>query len=120
MNSSSKSISSSVISVNSCSKLEELQEESLLKLLEEEQEPVKVITPEEETAALELLHDPNLIQRIIKDVRKCGLVGEDTNALVAYLAATSRKTDDPLAVIIQSSSSAGKSSVMKRHSRHDA
>ena len=93
-------------------KLEELQEESLLQLLEEEKEPVKVLTPEEEAAALELLRDPNLIQRIISDVRKCGLVGEDTNALVAYLAATSRKTDDPLAVIIQSSSSAGKSSVM--------
>ena len=93
-------------------KLEELQEEALLQLLEEEKEPVKVLTPDEEAAALELLHDPNLIQRIISDVRKCGLVGEDTNALVAYLAATSRKTDDPLAVIIQSSSSAGKSSVM--------
>jgi hypothetical protein len=32
--------------------------------------------------------------------------------MVSYLAATSRKTEDPLAVIIQSSSSAGKSSVM--------
>ena len=93
-------------------KLEEMQEEALLQLLEEEKDPVKVLTPDEEAGALELLHDPNLIQRIISDVRKCGLVGEDTNALVAYLAATSRKTDDPLAVIIQSSSSAGKSSVM--------
>jgi len=58
------------------------------------------------------LKSPDLIDRIVADVRKSGLVGEDTNALVAYLAASSRKTDDPLAVIIQSSSSAGKSSVM--------
>ena len=93
-------------------KLEAMQEDALLKLLEEEKEPVKVLTAEEEAQAMEFLQDPNLIQRIISDVRKCGLVGEDTNALVAYLAAASRKTDDPLAVIIQSSSSAGKSSVM--------
>jgi len=93
-------------------KLEELQEEALRKLHEPEEEKAQVLTEEEQLEALELLRSPNLIKRIIADVRKSGLVGEDVNALVAYLAASSRKTDDPLAVIIQSSSSAGKSSVM--------
>ena len=94
-------------------KLEELQEANLKKLEEpEEDEKAKVLTEEEQAEALELLRSPQLIERIISDVRKSGLVGEDVNALVAYLAASSRKTDDPLAVIIQSSSSAGKSSVM--------
>ena len=40
------------------------------------------------------------------------MVGEKTNKLVAYLAATSRKLDSPLAVLVQSSSAAGKSSLM--------
>jgi hypothetical protein len=41
-----------------------------------------------------------------------GVVGEETNKLVGYLAGVSRKLDKPLAVIIQSSSAAGKSSLM--------
>jgi DNA primase catalytic core len=94
-------------------KLEELQEEQIKKELEPVEDEAQVALTEEETAeALELLRSPQLAERIISDVRKAGLVGEDVNALVAYLAASSRKTDDPLAVIIQSSSSAGKSSVM--------
>jgi len=39
-------------------------------------------------------------------------VGEATNLLAGYLAAVSRKLDAPLAVLIQSSSAAGKSSLM--------
>jgi DNA primase len=66
----------------------------------------------ERAAALELLRDPKLFERILSDFRRSGLVGEETNKLVGYLAATSRKLDEPLAVIIQSSSAAGKSSLM--------
>ncbi len=56
--------------------------------------------------------DPKLLERILDDFDKCGVVGERTNKLVGYLAATSRKLDAPLAVVIQSSSAAGKSSLM--------
>ena len=55
---------------------------------------------------------PNLLERILADFDACGVVGEDTNKLVGYLAAVSRKLDRPLAVMIQSSSAAGKSSLM--------
>ena len=41
-----------------------------------------------------------------------GLVGEPSNALVAYLACISRKLSAPLAVLIQSTSAAGKSILM--------
>jgi len=41
------------------------------------------------------------------------VVGETTNKLVGYLAAISRKLDQPLAIIIQSSSAAGKTSLME-------
>ena len=39
-------------------------------------------------------------------------MGEETNKLVGYLAAVSRKLDKPLGVVIQSSSAAGKTSLM--------
>ncbi|CAG76290.1 DnaG primase-like protein [Pectobacterium atrosepticum SCRI1043] len=63
-------------------------------------------------AALALLQDPNLIGKLTDDLAACGVVGESTNLVAGYLAAVSRKLDKPLAVLIQSSSAAGKSSLM--------
>jgi len=92
-------------------KLEELQEEQIRRELEPEEER-KVLTAEERSAALELLADPRLLERILEDFSRCGLVGEEVNKLTGYLAAVSRKLEEPLAVLIQSSSAAGKSSLM--------
>ncbi len=39
-------------------------------------------------------------------------VGEENNKRVGYLATTSRRLKDPLAILIQSSSSAGKTTLM--------
>lgn len=71
------------------------------------------LTDAEREAALELLGDPRLVERIADDVARTGVVGEATNAVVAYLAAVSRKLDTPLAVIVQSTSAAGKSALME-------
>jgi DNA primase catalytic core len=62
--------------------------------------------------AMAFLKSPSLLDRIRADIGRCGLVGEDTNALVGYLAACSRKLDRPLAILIQSTSAAGKSTLM--------
>jgi DNA primase len=70
------------------------------------------LTDAERTAALELLCDPQLMARVLADFARCGVVGEAVNKQVAYLAAVSRKLDKPLAVMVQSSSAAGKSSLM--------
>lgn len=67
--------------------------------------------PERE-AALALLRDPQLLDRILADFERAGVVGEETNKLVGYLAAVSRKLPEPLAIIIQSASAAGKTSLM--------
>ncbi len=75
-------------------------------------EPAVVLSETEEAAAMALLRDPKLVERIVADVARAGIVGEATNALVGYLAAVSRKLDTPLAVIVQSTSAAGKSSLM--------
>ncbi|KHN55546.1 DNA primase [Pectobacterium fontis] len=70
------------------------------------------ITDEQRDEALALLRDPNLIGRLTDDLAACGVVGESVNLVAGYLAAVSRKLDRPLAVLIQSSSAAGKSSLM--------
>lgn len=53
----------------------------------------------------------DLAEAILRDFVACGLVGEQSNKLLCYLAAISRKTDDPLSVLILSSSGAGKSAL---------
>jgi len=70
------------------------------------------MTDAEKTAALALLRDPGLVARIVADFATAGVVGEATNCLVGYLAATSRKLSRPLAIIVQSTSAAGKSALM--------
>jgi DNA primase len=92
-------------------KLEELQEQTIAETLAPK---VGVaIAPEDAQEALALLKDPRLLDRILADFTRCGMVGEETNKLIGYLAATSRKLDTPLAVMVQSSSAAGKSSLME-------
>lgn len=92
-------------------KLEELQEKQIKNALEPEAKTAP-ISDEDQQAALALLKDPSLLSRILDDFNRAGVVGEETNKLVGYLAGVSRKLDKPLAVIIQSSSAAGKSSLM--------
>jgi DNA primase catalytic core len=74
--------------------------------------PETTMTAEDRAAALAFLREPDLLGRIAADFATCGLVGEETNRLVGYLAAVSRKLAAPLAVLVQSSSAAGKSSLM--------
>jgi DNA primase len=74
-------------------------------------DPTVVLSDAEKTAALELLKDPRLVDRIAADFVTVGVVGERANCLVGYLAAVSRLLDRPLAVIVQSTSAAGKSAL---------
>ena len=92
-------------------KLEEIQEERIRKTLEPEEDGTE-LSEEDRAEALALLRDPRLLDRVADDLATCGLVGEDTNKLTAYLATVSRKLAKPLAVMVQSSSAAGKSALM--------
>jgi hypothetical protein len=92
-------------------KLEALQQSRIAAALKVEP-AVPSMTETEREQALELLRDPQLLDRILADFEACGLVGERTNKLIGYLAAVSRKLERPLAVVVQSSSAAGKSSLM--------
>ena len=63
--------------------------------------PVQSLTSEEREAALALLRDKNLPERILADFNIAGVVGEETNKLVGYLAGVSRKLDRPLAMLFK-------------------
>jgi DNA primase catalytic core len=92
--------------------LAELQRERIAKVLAPPDEQ-SLMTAEEQAAAMELLRDPRLLERVLEDFERCGAVGEETNKKVSYLAAVSRMLAKPLAIVVQSSSSAGKSSLME-------
>jgi hypothetical protein len=92
-------------------KLEALQEQNI-QAAQAPKDKTVTLDDEASQAALDLLKSPDLLERIQNDFTRCGVVGEATNKLVGYLAALSRKLDNPLAVTIQSTSAAGKSSLM--------
>jgi len=92
-------------------KLEEMQDEQIKQALAPKEPEIK-LTEDERAEALALLRDPHLLDRIVEDFARCGVVGEETNKLVGYLGVVSRHLDTPLAVIVQSSTAAGKSSLM--------
>jgi DNA-binding transcriptional regulator GbsR (MarR family)/post-segregation antitoxin (ccd killing protein) len=71
------------------------------------------LSDEEREEALAFLRNPHLVERLLEDFERAGVVGERSNKLLGYLAAVSRKLNAPLAVVIQSSSAAGKSSLME-------
>lgn len=71
------------------------------------------MTQEDEAEALALLKDPKLLERILEDFERCGYTGEEANKLMGYLASVSRKLEDPLSVLIQSRSAAGKSTLQE-------
>jgi hypothetical protein len=70
---------------------------------------VTLISETDKGEALRLGRQPDLAGEILRDLEKLGLVGEETNKLMGYLVMTSRKMDDPLALLILSGSGAGKS-----------
>jgi hypothetical protein len=70
------------------------------------------MTADEKADALTLLKSPDILTQISKDAQICGVVGESANLVTAYLASISRKLSKPLAVLIQSTSAAGKSALM--------
>ena len=91
-------------------KLEEMQEAELAGTLAKDETPT--MSQAERAEALALLKDPALMERIVADFTTLGVVGEAVNIQTGYLACVSRLLDKPLAVIIQSSSAAGKSAMM--------
>ena len=64
--------------------------------------------------AVKMGTEGDIFQTILDDYEKLGLVGEETNKLMAYLAATSRLMEKPLNILVLSSSGAGKSALQDK------
>ncbi len=79
--------------------------------LKENKIPRTEMPPADKEAALQFLNNPNMFAEILKDMETMGTTGEEYNKLVGYLAAVSRKLDEPLSVLIQSRSATGKSTL---------
>jgi DNA primase len=95
-------------------RLETHQEKRIIQKMQAvETTSTPVLTTEEESEAMTLLRHPRLLDHVVADLHKCGLVGEETNLLVAWLVSVSRKLDRPLGVCVMSRSAAGKSSLLE-------
>jgi len=79
------------------------------KQAENTQTTIVLVSDEDRAEGTKLGRHPDLVGEILRDVEKLGLVGEQNNKLMGYLVMTSRKLDDPLALLILSGSGAGKS-----------
>ncbi len=78
---------------------------------ESEAPKVPAASPEVTARALAFLQNPEIFEEILMDLHTLGIAGEETNKLLCYLAVVSRKLDDPLSLLIQSRSAAGKSAL---------
>lgn len=70
-----------------------------------------VLSEADQALGLELLQAPNLLARIEADLTTLGVTGEVRNKQLAYLTSVSRLLDDPLSLLLQSRSAAGKSTL---------
>lgn len=106
-------VSESIINADLLLLIENLEAERLLmrKTSASEAETAAPMSDAEKKAALSFLKDPQLTERIVEDFRRCGLVGERSTVLTAYLGAVSRKLNEPLALLIVARSGAGKSAL---------
>jgi DNA primase catalytic core len=72
------------------------------------------LTTAARTAAVNELKKPKLLQRTSQLIQQCGIVGEVTNCLIAYLIYTKRKQEIPLHVMFLGSSGSGKTYLQER------
>ena len=94
-------------------KLEDLQEANIRRATEPQAAPVPGMSAEDHADAMAFLTDPNLMALIPQHGEESGCVGEGGNFEVGYFGTLSRKFDKPLGLIIQSTSAAGKTTLME-------
>jgi DNA primase len=78
---------------------------------DEAKEQIKVyqMSRQEEEEAVKYLESADLLKNILADIENVGYIGEQSNKILAYLIAISRRLPRPLSGIIISQSGAGKS-----------
>lgn len=79
-----------------------------LESLKPKPQEVKQLTEAERKAALTFLKAGDLLKQTAQAIADSGIIGEETNALIAYLIYTSRKRDTPLHLMCLGASGTGK------------
>jgi len=79
-----------------------------LESLKPKPQEVKQLTEAERKAAIAFLKQPTLIKQTAEAITQSGIIGEETNALIAYLVYTSRKRATPLHLMCLGASGTGK------------
>ena len=69
---------------------------------------------EEEQTAKKYLSHKNLIANLQKDLQHIGILGEEENALILFLAMASHKSDNPFSVLCLAKSGIGKSYLLQK------
>jgi DNA primase len=72
------------------------------------------LSPAERQAAIAYLKQANLLERTSEDIGRSGIVGEETNRLIAWLVYSSRKLSVPLHLMFLGSSGSGKTYLQER------
>jgi len=79
-----------------------------LEALKPKPQEIKKLTETERKAALTFLKAPSLLKQTQLLITQSGIIGEKTNALIAYLIYTSRMRDTPLHLMCLGASGTGK------------
>lgn len=72
------------------------------------------LTEDERQTAKKYLTDRNLIRNLKNDFTKLGILGEDENALILFLAMASHKYENPFSVLCLAKSGIGKSYLLQK------
>jgi DNA primase len=72
------------------------------------------LSPAQRQAAINYLKQANLLERTGEDIGRSGVVGEETNRLIAWLVYSSRKLAVPLHLMFLGSSGSGKTWLQER------
>jgi hypothetical protein len=65
----------------------------------------------------ELAREPDILKRFVTDIRQTGLIGEEKNAKIVFLACMSRLLEKIVSLVVKGPSSGGKSYLIKRVSK---
>ncbi|WPU94323.1 hypothetical protein SNE25_02145 [Mucilaginibacter sabulilitoris] len=79
-----------------------------LESLKPKPQEIRKLTDAERKAALTFLKSPDLLKQTQAAILQSGIIGEETNAIIAYLIYTSRKRNTPLHLMCLGASGTGK------------
>lgn len=85
-----------------------------LKYPKNHQENAFELSGEEERNAKKYLSDKNLIKHLQNDFQQIGILGENENALILFLAMASHKYENPFSVLCLAKSGIGKSYLLQK------